>query len=80
MHTREGSAAVSPEGDAPTPREMFLADQFARARREAGAAAAALAMACREGGPPERLDRAALSTAAAVAELRMALQALRLAS
>ena len=79
MQTREGSAAVSLEGDAPTPREMFLADQLARARLEAGVAAASLAKACRE-GTSEALGQAALTAATAVAELRMALQALRLTS
>ena len=80
MHTKEGSAAVSHEGDAPTPRETFLDEQLARARREAGAAAVALAIACRGDGPLEALSAAALAACASAAELRMAIQARRLAS
>lgn len=82
MTTSRGSAAVAREsGSAQKPRDLtFFDDQLARARREAGAAAAALALVCRGEASLDALSTAAVNACAACAELRMAVQARRLAS
>lgn len=82
MTTPRGSAAVARESDsAQKTRDVsFFDEQLARAQREAGAAAAALALVCRGGASLETLGAAALAACSACAELRMAVQARRLAS
>lgn len=58
-------------------KQAFLRQQFTEARRDAGAASLALALACHS-GDPDAMEAAALACASAVAELRIALRALSL--